>query len=135
MMEKYKTVTTNDIVYNPYRINVGSVGIVESEYDGFLVSPAYVVFETRNGLDKKVLTALFKHPFYKLYIDVIATGSIRNNFGGSFLKKLLIPKEIINGDISDVLRDYEKINDLNTKIRKQQDNMIQNVGKFIYTKN
>lgn len=130
--QKYKTVATNDIVYNPYRINVGSVGIVENEYDGFLVSPAYVVFETKNGLDKKVLTALFKHPFYKLYIDVIATGSIRNNFGGSFLKKLLIPKEIIEGDISDVLRDYEKISELNSKIRKQQDIMIQNVGKFIH---
>lgn len=130
--QKYKTVKTNDIVYNPYRINVGSVGIVDSEYNGFLVSPAYVVFETKNGLDKKVLTALFKHPFYKLYIDVIATGSIRNNFGGSFLKKLLIPKDIIEGDISDVLRDYEKISELNSKIRKQQEIMIQNVGKFIH---
>lgn len=129
--QSYKIVKTDDIVYNPYRINVGSVGIVESEYDGFLVSPAYVVFETKNGLDKKVLTALFKHPFYKLYIDVLATGSIRNNFGGNYLKKLLIPKEIIDGDTKDILSDYEKINDLNSQIREQQDIMIQNVGKFI----
>lgn len=129
--QSYKIVKTDDIVYNPYRINVGSVGIVESEYDGYLVSPAYVVFETKNGLDKKVLTALFKHPFYKLYIDVLATGSIRNNFGGSYLKKLLIPKEIIDGDTTDILSDYEKINDLNSQIREQQDIMIQNVGKYI----
>lgn len=127
----YKVVATNDIVYNPYRINVGSVGIVDEEYDGYLVSPAYVVFETKNGLDKKVLTALFKHPFYKLYIDVLATGSIRNNFGGNFLKKLLIPKEIIEGDTKNVLNDYERISDLQYQIRKQQDNMVQNIGKFI----
>lgn len=129
--QSYKIVKTDDIVYNPYRINVGSVGIVENEYDGFLVSPAYVVFETKNGLDKKVLVALFKHPFYKLYIDVLATGSIRNNFGGNYLKKILIPKEIIDGDTKDILSDYEKINDLNSQIREQQDIMIQNVGKFI----
>ncbi len=132
--QKYKIVRTNDIVYNPYRINVGSVGIVDSEYDGYLVSPAYVVFETKNGLDKRVLTALFKHPFYKLYIDVIATGSVRKNFGGTFLKKLLIPKDIVQGDISDVLGDYEKISDLNSQIRMQQDIMIKNVGQFICKK-
>lgn len=129
--QSYKIVETNDIVYNPYRINVGSIGIVENEFDGFLVSPAYVVFQTKNGLDKKVLTALFKHPFYKLYIDVLATGSIRNNFGGNYLKKMLIPKQIIEGEIEDVLNEYEKINKLNSQIRKHKEIMIDHISKYI----
>ena len=129
--QKYKVVRKDDIVYNPYRINVGSIGIVEEEYDGYLVSPAYVVFETKNGLEKKVLTALFKHPFYKLYIDVLATGSIRNNFGGSYLKKILIPKKVVDGDVSEVLRGYEEINNLNAQIKKKQYEMIDNIGVFI----
>ncbi len=129
--QSYKKVEKNDIVYNPYRINVGSIGIVDKEFDDYLVSPAYVVFQTKNGLDKKVLTALFKHPFYKLYIDVLATGSIRNNFGGNYLKTLLIPKQIIEGNTKEVLKDYEEIDKLNNKIRKRQEKMINNVGKFL----
>ena len=129
--QPYRVVNTDDIVYNPYRINVGSIGIVNKEFDGCLASPAYVVFQTENGLDKKVLTALFKHPFYKLYIDVLATGSIRNNFGANFLRKILIPKDIIDGDTEDILHDYEKINKLNIRIRKQKERMLENVGKFL----
>lgn len=129
--QSYKVVAKEDIVYNPYRINVGSIGIVEEEFDGYLVSPAYVVFQTKNGLDKKILTALFKHPFYKLYIDVLATGSIRNNFGGNYLKKILIPKGLIDGCTDEVLNEYEKINKLNSKIRKCKEQMINKVGKFI----
>jgi type I restriction enzyme M protein len=37
--QKYKKVSTNDIVYNPHRINVGSIGIVTEDYDGGLLSP------------------------------------------------------------------------------------------------
>lgn len=129
--QSYKVVKKNDVVYNPYRINVGSIGIVDKEFDGYLVSPAYVVFETKNGLDKKVLTALFKHPFYKLYIDVLATGSIRNNFGGEYLKQIMIPEEIINGDINSILKDYEAIDKLNNKIKKRKEKMLENVDVFI----
>ena len=129
--QSYKVVKENDVVYNPYRINVGSIGIVDKEFDGYLVSPAYVVFETKNGLDKKVLTALFKHPFYKLYIDVLATGSIRNNFGGAYLKQIEIPKAIIDGDVKAILKDYEEIDKLNSKIRKRKEKMIENVDVFI----
>ena len=129
--QSYKIVKENDVVYNPYRINVGSIGIVDKEFDGYLVSPAYVVFETKNGLDKKVLTALFKHPFYRLYIDVLATGSIRNNFGGNYLKQINIPKEIIEGDVKSILSDYEAIDRLNSKIRKRKEKMVENVDVFI----
>ena len=129
--QPYKVVNKGDIVFNPYRINVGSIGIVDKEFDGYLASPAYVVFQTENGLDKRVLTALFKHPFYKLYIDVLATGSIRNNFGPVFLSSILIPKETVDGDVKKILRDFEKINKLNAKIKAQKESMIENVGRFL----
>lgn len=129
--QSYKVVETDDIVYNPYRINVGSIGIVDDEFDGYLVSPAYVVFQTKKGLDKKILAALFKHPFYKLYIDVLATGSIRNNFGAEYLKKIQIPKAIIDGNTKEILEDYEEIDRLNSLIIKRKDKMVENVGKFI----
>lgn len=129
--QSYKVVNKNDVVYNPYRINVGSIGIVDKEFDGYLVSPAYVVFKTKNGLDNRVLTALFKHPFYKLYIDVLATGSIRNNFGGEYLKKILIPKDLINGDTDEILSDYKDIDKLNSKIKKKKEKMIKDIDVFV----
>lgn len=129
--QPYKMVSKGGIIFNPYRINVGSIGIVDKEFDGYLASPAYVVFKTEKGLDKRVLTSLFKHPFYKLYIDVLATGSIRNNFGPTFLEDILIPKEIINGDVNSILSDYDKIEKMTAKIKKQKESMIENVEKFL----
>ncbi len=129
--QSYYKVEANDIVYNPYRINVGSIGIVGKDFDGYLVSPAYVVFETENGLDNKVLTALFKHPFYKLYIDVLATGSIRNNFGSNYLTRILIPKAIVDGDTTAILKEYNSINKLQDKIRKKKEELVKEVETLI----
>ncbi|GAH64738.1 unnamed protein product, partial [marine sediment metagenome] len=47
--QKYKRVRKGDLVYNPYRVNIGSIGIVPSYLDGMLVSPAYVVFRPKSN--------------------------------------------------------------------------------------
>ena len=41
-------VQTNDFVYNPHRVNVGSIGIVPKELSGGIVSDAYVVFRLKS---------------------------------------------------------------------------------------
>lgn len=46
--QKYKRVRAGDLVYNPYRVNIGSIGIVPPYLDGMLVSPAYVVFRSKS---------------------------------------------------------------------------------------
>ena len=114
------------MAFNPYRVNVGSIGIVGKEYDGFLISPAYVVFKTKNGLDAKVLCALFKNEFYNLYIDILGLSSIRTSLSATKLKKILIPKSMVDGDTSDILSNYEKIDELNTKIA-EQNRIMQNI--------
>jgi hypothetical protein len=42
-LSKYLLIEPGDFAYNPYRINVGSIGLVPDGVRG-LVSPAYVVF-------------------------------------------------------------------------------------------
>jgi len=42
-LSKYQLIEKGDFAYNPYRINVGSIGLVSNGIRG-LVSPAYVVF-------------------------------------------------------------------------------------------
>jgi len=103
--QAYKRVNAGDIVYNPYRVNIGSIGVVPSQFDGSYVSPAYVVFHpTKHSSDYMV--DLLRSPFYKLYIDVVATGSIRNSLSYDLLKTIKIPqtdndyeKNIVNGTI------------------------------------
>lgn len=128
--QKYKEIKTGDIVYNPYRINVGSIGIVDKEYNGKIVSGAYVVFRTKNGLNAQTLLSLFKHPFYKLYIDVLATGSIRNNFSDKNLKEIYIPKTLI-GDNENLNEKFEKINLLNKEIEKAKKELEESVEPYI----
>lgn len=44
--QPYYQVRSGDIFYNPYRVNVGSIGIIPQEFDLKYTSLAYVVFKT-----------------------------------------------------------------------------------------
>ncbi|MBQ3945156.1 MAG: hypothetical protein II670_06030, partial [Alphaproteobacteria bacterium] len=126
-----KKVKEGYVAFNPYRVNVGSIGIVGKEYDGCLISPAYVVFQTKNGLDAKVLCALFKNEFYNLYIDILGLSSIRTSLSATKLKKILIPKSMVDGDTSYILEKYEKIDELNAKIAEQNRLMQKKISEIL----
>jgi len=53
--QPYKKVKAEELTYNPYRVNVGSIGIVQNEFDDFYISPAYVVF----GVKKHCLMNIY----------------------------------------------------------------------------
>jgi type I restriction enzyme M protein len=88
--QAYKKVSKGDIVYNPYRINIGSIGVVSDEFDGAYVSPAYVVFHSKK-YNPQFLVNLLRSPFYKMYIDVVSTGSIRDSVSFDLISTLRIP--------------------------------------------
>jgi len=88
--QSYKRVKRNDLVYNPSRINIGSVGVVPVELEGSLVSPEYIVFRSKR-LDPTFLVTLLRAPFYKMYIDVVTTGSIRDRLYFRDLRRLRVP--------------------------------------------
>ena len=44
--EDYKIIEKDCFAYNPYRINVGSIGLMKDDLMG-LISPAYVVFKPK----------------------------------------------------------------------------------------
>jgi type I restriction enzyme M protein len=112
--QSYKRVKVGDIVYNPYRVNIGSIGVVSKEWDGAYASPAYVVFRSKHH-DPQFLVNLMRSPFYKLYIDVISTGSIRDSLSYDLLETLRIPKvndkrqEEINKDLNTVEKKIEEL--------------------------
>lgn len=80
----------NDIVFNPYRINTGSIIRINSKEKNLITSPAYVVIST-SKINSEYLVQLLKTPFMKYQIEVLASGSVRDNFGAKDLLDLKIP--------------------------------------------
>ena len=58
--QKYKKMQVGWIAYNPYRVNVGSIGIRTNEHNYDYISPAYVVFSCKSGLLPDFLFLLLK---------------------------------------------------------------------------
>jgi len=97
---KVQQVETDDIVYNPHRVNVGSIGVVPHEYGGGYVSNIYVVFRPTNP-DKTpsgYITWLLKSLAYRHVIEAYDTkhGAVRANLTYDQLKRIRIP--ILNKD-------------------------------------
>jgi len=92
-LDTYKIIHSNSFVYNPYRINVGSIGLFNGEIG--LVSPAYVVFKIKNydRLNPKFLYNLIKSPFYLSEIERISfsRGSVRRSLSFKDLSNFKIP--------------------------------------------
>ena len=91
----YQRVARGDVIYNPSRVNIGSMGVVTDDLSGALVSPEYIVFRS-NDLNPDFLVDLLRSPFYRMYINVITTGSIRNRLYFRDLQKIRTPRLPIN---------------------------------------
>ena len=91
--KKYKVVIKGDFVYNPMRVDVGSIGLYEEETPA-ITSPDYVVFSVK---DQQILSphVLLKYLKSKRGLSQIGTntvGSVRKRLYFSNLCKVEIPK-------------------------------------------
>ncbi|MDJ0304741.1 restriction endonuclease subunit S [Dehalobacter sp.] len=96
-LSKYIIVRNKEFAYNPARVNIGSIGMNEYNFDG-CVSPVYVVFKAEEDY----------HWFFKLFIktdnfksEVIkrASGSVRqamNYCDFALIKTVYPPKSVID---------------------------------------
>lgn len=75
--QKYHLVMNNWIAYNPYRINVGSIGIKIPGLLGEYISPAYVVFSCKDSLLPDFLWLMMKSQYFNTLIRDSTTGSVR----------------------------------------------------------
>ena len=89
--QAYKVVKDNDLTYNPYRVNVGSIGLKTSSHQNNYISPAYVVIECKNGLSAEFLYKLFKTDSFSKVISDNTTGSVRQNLKFETLANIKIP--------------------------------------------
>ncbi len=96
--QDYKIVRFKWFAYNPYRINVGSIGLKTNEQKYRYISPAYVVFSIE---DKKLLLPEYLYLIFKTktFLNVIKNstkGSVRQILSYDILENLKIPLPDIN---------------------------------------
>lgn len=75
--QPYKKVKEGFLAYNPYRINVGSIGLKTKEHKYEYISPAYVVFSCKESILPEFLFNLFKTESFNRLITDNTTGSVR----------------------------------------------------------
>ncbi len=89
--QPYKKVRGGELTYNPYRVNIGSIGVVQKEYDNFYISPAYVVFGTKEGLLNEYIFLVLSSSWFNPYLRAATSGSVRQNLTFDLLSQLKVP--------------------------------------------
>ena len=90
--QSYFKVDKNEFCYNPYRINVGSIGLCELDIENQIISGAYNVFSCNESkLNPKFLEALFKTLKFLDFVNDKATGGVRMDFKIEFMQDWKIP--------------------------------------------
>lgn len=106
----YKIVKRGNFAYNPSRINVGSLGLLE-EYEIGILSPMYVIFECLKGLNKEYLNYWLNTHNFTGNLYKFLSGSVRDSlaFNDMKLMKIKLP----------VLKEQEKIVEVLSLVDKE----------------
>jgi len=90
-LSKYLRLKPGHFVYNPYRINVGSLGLSSTTHDG-IVSPAYIVFAPSEKIDARFLYYFLKSAKGNQLINFYGNrGSVRGALRFADLSQIEIP--------------------------------------------
>jgi len=140
--QPYKIMKTNWIAYNPYRVNVGSVGIKTENEKYDYISNAYVVFSCfEKRLNPNFFLRLFKTNTFNNLVKKSTKGSVRQNLSFDLLGNIQIPLpptqiqkklvSIYNTKLLETKTLEKKANEINEKIEKY---LIQELGMEIKKK-
>ena len=114
-IEKYILVNPFDFAYNPARVNIGSIGMNEFDFDG-CVSPVYVVFRCIPEYHFYI-DMVRKGAYFKRNVNKLAIGGVRQTLRYEDLSRinLIIPP-------LSIIRDY---NTFHYKIKESVKHLIQ----------
>ncbi|WP_314236699.1 restriction endonuclease subunit S [Capnocytophaga sputigena] len=129
--QPYKKMEIGWLAYNPYRINVGSIGIRKKEHLYQYISPAYVVFSCLDNLLPEYLYLLFRTERFIKIINESTTGSVRQNLTSEILKTLEIPLPSISEQETIVKNYYDKITQATT-YEQQAETLEKNIENYLF---
>ena len=131
--QPYKIIKNDFIAYNPYRVNVGSIGIKKEHLKNEYISNAYVVFSTKENLLADYLFLLMHTNKFNQLIRDNTTGSVRQTLSFENLGKIAIPvpsipeQKAIVQKYQDTINEAEKFEKEAEKLIIFKENYIQNI--------
>jgi len=115
--QPYKIVKNGFLAYNPYRINVGSVGLKTEQQKYKYISPAYVVFSCKKGLLPEFIYILLKTNKFNELIKENTTGSVRQTLSFKSMGNIKIPLPSVDKQ-KRLIESYKEIeNQVKVKIK------------------
>lgn len=121
----YKTVKAGQFAYNPSRINLGSIALLNCE--NCIVSPMYIVFQINNGnmlLPAYLMLWLSRKEFQRSTL-FYATGSVRDTFTFDLMKEVQIPIPDIKvqNAIAQIFTVYNTRKQINERLKEKIKNI------------
>jgi len=107
MPERYKPVTCGTVFYNPMRILLGSIAMVDESDTPGITSPDYVVVRGKDGiLDSRWFYYWFRSPFGAHLIESLSRGAVRERILFNRLAEgiIKIPPIDVQKEASDKMR-------------------------------
>lgn len=104
----YLVIEPGSFAYNPYRINVGSIGLTPEGLTG-VVSPAYIVFRTKDKLIPEVLLDFLKSAEGLRQINKLASGAVRKALRFEDLCEIEFPA-LSHGRQLEILKHKQRFN-------------------------
>ena len=126
--QPYKIVKDGYIAYNPYRVNVGSIGIKTPALKGNLISPAYVVFSCKETILPEFLFLLMKTNMFNKQVKENTSGSVRQNLTYDALASIKIPVPSLSEQTQIVARYKNTIMDIESELLEESTiyNIVEN---------
>jgi type I restriction-modification system DNA methylase subunit/restriction endonuclease S subunit len=122
--QSYFRVKKYQFCYNPYRINVGSIGFCELEIENQIISGAYNIFGcNENRLNPKYLDALFHTPKFLNYVNERAIGGVRMDFKIEYMQEWQIPLPSLEIQ-NEIVEKIEKQKEIIAGAEKMEENIV-----------
>lgn len=122
-IEKYIVVKQKEFAYNPARINIGSIGRNDFNYDG-CVSPVYVAFKVEEGYEN-FINMYIKSNRFNQWVVTLSSGSVRqtlNYADFSIIKIAYPPKDLVN-KFNKVYDNYYEVINYNNSVISNLENI------------
>ena len=130
--QPYKKVENGWFAYNPYRVNVGSIGLKSAQQNNEYISPAYVVFSCKEALLPDYLNIIIKTKFFNEAIKANTTGSVRQTLGFNNLCNIRIPLPSIERQ-KELVAQYNALLNLAKDRENQADAIEQSIDDYLMT--
>lgn len=129
--QAYIYVENGCLAYNPYRINVGSIGLKTDLQKNEYISPAYVVFKCKDTLLPEFLYLVLRSTVFNSIIRENTTGSVRQTLSYDNLAAINIPVPSLSKQ-NQIIAAYNLLLNRATDLENEAINLEKDLQKFVF---